>query len=339
MKRNERPVLAVTMGDPSGIGPEVIAKALVDEQVRAASRPVVIGDAATVRAAAEVAGVGGRVESLQALAEARFAPGTLEVLDLHNVELAELPRGRVNAMAGAAAYACIERAVQLALAGAVDAIVTAPLNKEALNLAGYAYAGHTEALAELCGVRDVVMMLVGPSLRVSHVTGHASLRQACERVRRERIVAVARLTAEAVQLLGSDRPRLAVAGLNPHAGEGGLFGCEEIEQIVPAVEELRREGYDVQGPLPPDTVFLRASRREFDAVIAMYHDQGHIPLKLLAFDEGVNVTLGLPIIRTSVDHGTAFDIAWTGVARPTSMIAALLLAAQMAGARRVMREA
>lgn len=329
MSERERPVLAVTMGDASGIGPEVIAKALVDERVRARARPVVIGDGATMEAATESAGVDARVRWLAALTEARFRAGTIEVLDLQNIDLVALPRGRVNAAAGAAAFAYLQKAVELALAGEVQAIVTAPLSKEALNLAGHRYAGHTEALADLCGARQVAMMLVGGDLRVSHVTTHLALREVPARVQRERIVAVARLTEEAMRRLGVERPRLAVAGLNPHAGEGGLFGCEESDEICPAVDDLRREGLDVHGPLPPDTVFLRALRREFDAVIAMYHDQGHIPVKLLAFDEGVNVTLGLPIIRTSVDHGTAFDIAWTGVARPQSMINALLLAAQM----------
>ncbi len=330
MGETERPILAVTMGDASGIGPEVVAKALVDERVKVRARPVVVGDAATMAAATEAACVDARVRALSDLSQARFEEGTLEVLDLHNIDLTSLPRGRVNAMAGAAAFAYIQKAVELARAGAVRAIVTAPLNKEALNLAGHAYAGHTEALADLLGVRGVTMMLVGGNLRVSHVSTHVSLREACDRAKRQRIVDVAHLTEEAVQRMGIEHPSLAVAGLNPHAGESGLFGCEEIDEIAPAVEQLRREGLEVWGPLPPDTVFWRAQRREFDAVVAMYHDQGHIPVKMVAFDEGVNVTLGLPVIRTSVDHGTAFDIAWTGAARPSSMIAAIELAAQMA---------
>ncbi|MGQ9682889.1 MAG: 4-hydroxythreonine-4-phosphate dehydrogenase PdxA [Anaerolineae bacterium] len=331
MTVERRPLLAVTMGDPAGVGPEVVVKALANARVRRAARALVIGDAATLRAACEVTGVGLRVDVVESPATARFARGALTALDLHNVDVANLQRGRVSAEAGAAAYAYIEHAVQLALGGQAAAVVTAPLNKEALNLAGHFFAGHTELLASLCGVRGTVMMLVGGALRVTHVSTHVALREACERVRRERIVEVARLTADAIRRLGFPRPRLAVAGLNPHAGEGGLFGREEQEEIAPAVAALQQEGLDVVGPLPPDTVFWRCARREFDAVIAMYHDQGHIPLKLLAFDEGVNVTLGLPIIRTSVDHGTAFDIAWTGVARPDSMVQALLLAARMAG--------
>ncbi len=334
MSEDGRPILAVTMGDAAGIGPEVIVKALADSRVHRSSRPLVIGDAGTIEAAVELTGVDARVLAVHSPAEARFAPGTIEVLDLANIDLPHLTMGRVSTMAGQAAFEYIRKAVELSLAGEAAGIVTAPLNKEALNLAGHPYAGHTEVLADLCGVRGVVMMLVAGALRVSHVSTHVALRVACDRAQRERIVTVGKLTAEATQRLTGERPRLAVAGLNPHAGEGGLFGREEIEQIAPAVADLQAAGIDACGPLPPDTVFLRAARREFDAVVAMYHDQGHIAVKLLGFDEGVNVTLGLPIVRTSVDHGTAFDIAWTGVARPDSMVAALLLGAQMAGSAR-----
>ncbi|MDI7277975.1 MAG: 4-hydroxythreonine-4-phosphate dehydrogenase PdxA [Anaerolineae bacterium] len=331
MSKSDRPILAVTMGDASGVGPEVVARAAADPRVSEQARLIVVGDAATMEAATELAGVPLRVRAVDSPDGASFAPGTLEVLDLKNIDLPALPRGRVNVMAGAAAFAYLRRAAELALSGAVQGIVTAPLNKEALNLAGFAYAGHTEALADLTGAREVAMLLVADGLRVSHVSTHVALCEAIGRVQRRRIVTVARLTDEAVRRMGVERPRLAVAGLNPHAGEAGLFGTEEAREIAPAVEELRGAGYLVSGPLPPDTVFLRALRGEFDAVIAMYHDQGHIPAKLVGFEQGVNVTLGLPILRTSVDHGTAFDIAWTGVARPTSMIAAILLAARMAG--------
>ncbi len=333
MESSDRPILAVTMGDPSGVGPEIVAKAADDPRVVEQARLLVVGDAATLEAATEVTGVPLRVRALESPDEAAYAPGTLEVLDLKNVDLPSLPRGRVNPMAGAAAFACLRKATELALAGAVQGVVTAPLNKEALNQAGYRYPGHTEALADLTGAREVAMLLVAGGLRVGHVSTHVPLCDAIRRVQRRRIVTVARLTEEAVRRMGVDRPRLAVAGLNPHTGEGGLFGTEEAAEIAPAVEELAAEGYLVAGPLPPDSVFLRALRGEFDAVIAMYHDQGHIPTKLIGFDEGVNVTLGLPILRTSVDHGTAFDIAWTGVARPGSMVAAILLAARMAGGR------
>jgi 4-hydroxythreonine-4-phosphate dehydrogenase len=233
------------------------------------------------------------------------------------------------------------RAVELALAGVVGGVVTAPLNKEALHLAGHRYPGHTELLAHLCGVPDdeVTMLLAAPRLKVAHVSMHTSLRQAIELVRPARIARVVHLAERALVQMGVARPRIAVAGLNPHAGESRLFGDEDADHIAPTVAALRAEGLDVVGPLPPDTVFYRAYRGEFDVVVAMYHDQGHIPMKLVAFDEGVNVTLGLPIIRTSVDHGTAFDIAVTGKARADSMLAALRLgAAMVAGAARLRRE-
>jgi 4-hydroxythreonine-4-phosphate dehydrogenase len=260
-------------------------------------------------------------------------------LDLGNVDLGRLVRGRVDPMAGKAAYEYVARAVDLALAGEIDAVVTAPLNKEALNAAGYHFAGHTEILAHLCQVRDVAMMLVSGGLRVSHVSTHVSLREACDRVKKERVLRVILLTDEALRRMGIASPRIAVAGLNPHASDGGLFGTEEAEEIAPAVQEAQARGLQVEGPLPPDTVFYRAvkgheiGRSPFDAVVAMYHDQGHIPIKLLGLFDGVNVTLGLPIIRTSVDHGTAFGKAGKGTASPVSMIAALKLAVQMARGR------
>jgi 4-hydroxythreonine-4-phosphate dehydrogenase len=254
---------------------------------------------------------------------------TLDVLDLRNADPARIARGRVSAEAGRAAYQYIEAAVGLARAGTAAAVVTAPINKEALGAAGLTHAGHTEILADLCGVKGVAMMLVAGRLRVSHVSTHVSLRGAIERVTIPRILEVVRLTRDALRRLGVGGPRIAVAGLNPHAGEGGLFGSEERETIAPAVAAARAEDIDARGPFPPDSVFFRASQGEFDAVIAMYHDQGHIPVKVLGFYEGVNVTLGLPIIRTSVDHGTAFDIAGTGRADEQSMVAAIRLAAQM----------
>jgi len=224
----------------------------------------------------------------------------------------------------------VVKAIDLALAGDIAAIVTSALHKEALNLAGHAFAGHTELLAHRCGVKSVAMLLVAGSFRVSHVSTHVSLQEAIRRVRKERILEVTRLTSQAMQRMGIASPRLAICGLNPHSGEGGLFGDEEEVHIRPAVDAARVEGMDVAGPMPPDTVFFRMKGGEYDAVVAMYHDQGHIPVKVLAFEEGVNVTLGLPIVRTSVDHGTAFDKAGKGTASPTSMIAALKLAARMA---------
>jgi 4-hydroxythreonine-4-phosphate dehydrogenase len=232
-------------------------------------------------------------------------------------------------MGGQAAYECVVKAVEYALSGEIQAIVTSALHKEALNLAGHDFPGHTELLAHLCKVKSVSMLLVAGNFRVSHVSTHVALREAIGRVKKERILEVARLTAEALCRMEVNEPRLAVAGLNPHAGEGGLFGSEERTEIHPAVEAAQAEGMDVVGPIPPDSVFFRMKEGQYDAVVAMYHDQGHIPVKVLAFDKGVNVTLGLPIIRTSVDHGTVFGKAGKGTARPTSMVEALKLAAKM----------
>lgn len=331
---DERPILGVTMGDPSGSGAEILAKALALPEVRAMCRPVVVGDGETMRRAVHTVGSDMPVRSIERVSDASHDPGVIEVLDLHNVDQGKLEYGKVQAASGQAAYEYIELAVRLAQQGETGAVVTSGINKESLNLAGHHFAGHTEILAHLCGVRSVCMLLVAGNFRVSHVSTHVSLRQAIERARKPRIMDVVRLTDEAVRRLGVAQPRLAVAGLNPHSGEGGLFGDEEITEIAPAVEAARVEGFSVVGPVPPDTVFFRMTDGQYDAVVAMYHDQGHIPTKVLAFDTGVNVTLGLPIIRTSVDHGTVFGKAGKGTARPDSMIAALRLGAQMASARR-----
>ena len=322
------PLLAITMGDPAGIGPEVIVKALEHDEVWRACRPLVIGDAQWMSQAAQIVGSARAVQRIVNIAEAGTREA-IEVLDLANVP-ASFVRGRVSAEGGRAAYAYIEQAVRLALSRQVEAMVTAPLNKEALHAAGKQYAGHTEILADLCGVKGTVMLLTCERLRVSHVSTHVSLRDALTRLTTERVMRVIQLTHDALVRMEIAAPRLAVAGLNPHAGEGGLFGDEEEKIIAPAVRAAQHAGLNVAGPLPPDTIFWRATQGEFDAVIAMYHDQGHIPMKLLGFFDGVNVTLGLPIIRTSVDHGTAFDIAGTGRADERSMVAALLLAAKMA---------
>ena len=331
--RNETPILGVTMGDPSGSGTEILIKALTMPEVRAICRPIVIGDAATVRQAAKIVGRDVPVRSLQMISDASHDDNIIEVLDLHNVDLAALQYGKVQPMSGEAAYQYIVKAVELAKAGETAAVVTSGLNKESLNLAGHHFAGHTEILAHLCDVKSVCMMLVSGNFRVSHVSTHVSLKQAIERAKKPRIMDVIRLTDDAVRRLGVAQPRLAVAGLNPHSGEGGLFGDEEILEITPAIEAARAEGFNVSGPVPPDTVFFRMTEGQYDAVVAMYHDQGHIPTKVLSFDTGVNVTLGLPIIRTSVDHGTVFGKAGKGTARPVSMVAALTLAAQMASRR------
>lgn len=338
------PVLGVTMGDPAGVGPEIVARAAGEAGVRRTCRPLVIGSADTMREALALVGSPLALHAVRDVGDCRWADGALEVLDLGNVDMATLPRGEVSAAAGRAAYAYIERAVALARDRAIDAIVTAPINKEALAAAGVPHTGHTEILARLSGTEDFAMLLMGRELRVIHVTTHVSLRRVPDLVTRERVLRTIRLAQRAMADLGQPRARIAVAGLNPHAGEDGLFGDEEGTAIVPAIEAARGEGLTVVGPLPADTLFSRARGGEFDIVVAMYHDQGHIPVKTLGFtyDErtrrwtglsGVNVTVGLPFLRVSVDHGTAFDRAWKGAASPESMVEALEVATTMLRSR------
>jgi 4-phospho-D-threonate 3-dehydrogenase / 4-phospho-D-erythronate 3-dehydrogenase len=325
------PLVAVTMGDPAGIGPEIIARAFADPGFREENRALVVGDARILERAARLLDLPLRANAISEPEDARFEPGTVDVLS--ETDLPEdLPFGELDARAGDAAFRYVEKATSLASAGRVAAIATAPLNKEAMHLAGHKYPGHTEILADLTGTRDYAMMLVTDELKVIHVSTHVSLREAIERARPERELAVIRLAHESLVKLGFDEPRIAVAGLNPHAGENGLFGTEDAEQIAPAVAAANAEGMDATGPWPPDTVLMRARRGEFDVVVVQYHDQGHIPVKLMGFDTGVNVTVGLPFFRTSVDHGTAFDIAGTGKAEPASLRAALDLARKLAGA-------
>ncbi|MBC7235740.1 MAG: 4-hydroxythreonine-4-phosphate dehydrogenase PdxA [Chloroflexi bacterium] len=331
-----KPLLAVTMGDPSGAGPEIATMAWADANLRAIARLLVVGDADCMAHAFQITGVPGRVRAIRRVGDARFDDEHLDVLDLDNVDLDRLEFGRVQAMAGQAAYEAVIKAIDLAMAGEVDAIVTLGINKEALHLAGHPYDGHTEILAERTGAKGVTMMLVAGDFRVTHVSTHCSLREAIERVKKERVLQVIRLTHQALQQMGIEQPRIAVAGLNPHAGEGGIFGEEETREIAPAIAQARAEGLNVYpSPMAPDTVFYRmAAKKEFDAVVAMYHDQGHIPTKVLAFAEGVNVTQGLPIIRTSVDHGTVFGKAGKGTADPTSLKRAIEVAVSLARGKR-----
>jgi 4-hydroxythreonine-4-phosphate dehydrogenase len=319
------------MGDGAGVGPEVIVKALTDKAIYDQCRPLIIGDSGIITRAAAIAKTPVTVRGINKIEESHFMYGTLDVLDLKNLP-SDLPFGKVDGRAGKAAYEYIEKAVRLAMQKEIAAVVTAPLNKEALKLGGYSYPGHTEILATLSNTKNYSMMLVSDALRVIHVSTHVSIRKACDLVKKDRVLRIIKLADETLRKLGISSPRIAVAGLNPHAGEAGLFGTEEIEEIIPALEEARKAGLQVQGPVPPDTVFYRASvKREFDIVVVMYHDQGHIPLKLQGFEAGVNVTVGLPFIRTSVDHGTAFDIAGKGTADSRSMTEAIQLAATMSG--------
>ncbi|MEM2905148.1 MAG: 4-hydroxythreonine-4-phosphate dehydrogenase PdxA [Candidatus Bathyarchaeia archaeon] len=343
MSLPRRPVIAVTMGDPAGIGPEITVKALSLPELYDICKPLVVGDVSALLEGLAVAKLSLALRPVKSPSEGLFAHGTIDVLDLANVNVAELKMGQPQAMAGRASVEYIETAVRLAQRGEVDAIVTGPISKEAVNMAGYEYPGHTEMLADFTGTRDFAMMLVAGNLRVIHVTTHVAYRQVPGLITRERVLKTIRLAYDTLRDLGFEKPRVAVAGLNPHRGEGGLFGREEIEQITPAVEEAQKMGIDVTGPLPPDTVFVRARGGAFDIVVAMYHDQGHIPIKMagLQWDQtvgrwtavgGVNVSVGLPIIRTSVDHGTAYGKAGRreGTANPQSLVEAVKLAVQLA---------
>jgi len=328
-----RPRLGLTIGDPAGIGPEIVAKAAAQEGVRAACRPMAIGEVGVLRRAVRLCRLELSVRTIASPDEATGDPSVLEVLDLKNIDAASCPPGVLSPLCGRAAVEYVYKAIDLCMAGDLHGIITGPINKEAMAQAGFRYDGHTELLAERTNTKDYAMMLVVGRMRVAHVSAHTALRNACDRVKKGRILTVIRLANRALHDLGSRKKRIAVAGLNPHTGDGGLFGREELEEIAPAVEAAKREGIDASGPYPADTLFYRLRQGEFDAVVAMYHDQGHIPLKLVGFHRGVNVTLGLPIIRTSVDHGTAFDIAGTGTATPRSMVEAILLAATLAQGR------
>lgn len=341
----ERPILGITTGDPASIGPEIVAKALADVSVYAQARPFVLGDTNVMADTLRITGLPLRLNVIADLAKARFAHGTLDVWDFANVDMAAHQYGKVSAMCGKASVEYIEKAIAMAVAGEIDAVVTGPIHKESINQAGCPHPGHTEIFGSLTGTKDYAMMLVGGDLRVVHVSTHVSLRTAIERTKKPRIVTVIRLANRALKALGIAQPRIAVAGLNPHAGEHGLFGDEEIKEIIPAIEEARGEGIVVDGPIAPDTVFGRTRGGLYDIVVCMYHDQGHIPLKTLGFTfdkatqkwtsvSGVNVTLGLPIIRTSVDHGTAFGKAGKGTAAHDSMLDAIDVAVKLALGRR-----
>ena len=329
------PLIAVTTGDPAGIGPEVVLKALASDEVRATCRPVVFGHDAALREAAARLALWSDWEAIGSLDALAGTAAPVVLYDLGGAPLGQLFAARPTAEGGAACLRYVEAALEAAQQGRVDAIATAPIHKRAIALAGSPFAGHTDLLAHRCGARDPVMMLAGGPLRVALVTHHIRLADVPDAISTEAVVTCGRITDDALRRdFGIAEPRLAVCGLNPHASDGSRFGDEELRLIEPAVVELRAAGIRVRGPVAPDTCFLRAARGEFDAVVAMYHDQGLIPLKLLAFDTAVNLTLGLPVIRTSADHGTAYDIAGKGLASPNSMIAAIRMAADIVRARR-----
>ena len=342
MENTFRSLLAVTIGDPGGIGPEICVKTLNMPEIYDLCRPLLIGDLGVVKNAVAFSGLPLEVRAAASPQDGLYKLGTVDVLDLANLPLDQLKHKQVTAQQGKAAFEYIDRAIRLALDKEVDGTVTGPINKAALNAAGFHYAGHTEIYAEKTGSRDYAMMLADGDFRVVHVSTHVSLREACDRVKRERVLKVIQLANDAVLRLAGKTPNIAVAGLNPHAGEDCIFGREDEDEILPAVQDAKKLGINADGPIPPDTVFSKAKGGQYDAVVVMYHDQGHIPMKVLGFSldaksgewghmAGVNVTLGLPIIRTSVDHGTAFGKAGEGRANPQSLVEAVKMAAQLAG--------
>jgi 4-hydroxythreonine-4-phosphate dehydrogenase len=339
------PIIGISMGDPAGIGPEIIARALARDEVRQLCRPLVIGDAAVIRNATRFVNVSLDVHPIDNVASAAFAPSAIDVFDLKTIDLAKLELGKVSAAAGHAAFEAVRVMISLAMSGQIDATVTAPIHKEALVAAGHHFPGHTEIFAHFTGTSDFTMMLAAGDFRVCHVSTHVSLRQACDAVTKQRVLKVIELADDACKKLGIAKPKIGVAGLNPHASDGGLFGSEERDHIIPAIEAARTTGMRVEGPQPPDTFFAKAVAGAYDICVAMYHDQGHIPVKCKGFRynpqtnawtdvRGINVSLGLPIIRTSVDHGTAFDQAGKGTASEASLIDAITYAAKLAGAQK-----
>ncbi len=328
------------MGDPASIGPEVTVKAIADEAVTSSCRPVVIGDADVIRSTIEHCGVDLRVNAIGDVADAEFAGGVINVIDLANVDRNTLRPGEISAMSGAASFEYVVKNIELAMNGQIDGTVTGPINKESVNLAGHHFSGHTEIYAHYTGSEKYAMLLVEEDLRVVHVSTHVSLRQACDLVKKERILETIELMRDACLKLGIENPRIGVAGLNPHSSDGGLFGDEEENEILPAIEAARELGIDVSGPVPSDTLFPKAIGGVFDGCVVMYHDQGHIPFKVVGFNwdkesqkmssvRGVNITLGLPIIRTSVDHGTAMEIAGQNIASSDAMILAIAYAVRL----------
>ena len=330
MPENEKPAIAITMGDPCGIGPEVVVKALADPQVYASCRPVVVGNTFAMQQAVKLTGLPLRINDTDDPTSAGENSGVVDVVDIHNLNPEDITVGQISVPCGKAAMEWVSKAGELALAGIVDGLATAPLNKEAASLAGYQSIGHMELLQELSGAKTVATMLLAKNLRVVHLTTHRSLRVACDYVKQDRIVEFLQLTHDSFVKWGFTEPRIAAAALNPHGSDGGLLGNEEAEEIAPAVNTARLRGINVVGPVPADIVFHQAIQGRYDTVLCMYHDQGHIPVKVYGFEESITANLGLPFVRTSVDHGTAFDIAGKGVADHISMLESIRLAVGLA---------
>ena len=337
----KKPIIAITMGDPAGIGAEIAVKALKNKSLYKSAIPLIIGNLEVIKDAINFIPSNLKLNEVKKPEEAKGEYGTIDVLNLNNIALSDFKYGKVNAKAGKASIEYIITGIDLAIEDRIQAVVTGPIHKEAINQAGYKYAGHTELFAERTKTKDYAMMLADKEMRVIHVSTHVSLKEAIERVKKDRIYTVIKLAYNAMLNLGIDEPKIAVAGLNPHAGEQGLFGTEEMEEISPAIEQALKENINVEGPIPPDTVFSKVRGGQYDIAVVMYHDQGHIPMKVTGFQfdqktnkwtsvSGVNATIGLPIIRTSVDHGTAFGKAGEGKANEESMIEAFKMATQLA---------
>jgi 4-hydroxythreonine-4-phosphate dehydrogenase len=343
---NSKPIIAITMGDPASIGPEIAVKALLEEKIHTICKPLLVGDAKIFDQIIALLKLNATVNAIDKVADAKFQQGVIDVLDLNNVDIDKLVFGEISAMCGEASFQSVKKVIELALAKKVDATVTGPINKKSINEAGHHFAGHTEIYAHFTNTKKYAMLLVEENMKVIHVSTHVSLRQACDLVKKDRILEVIDLLQNGMKQLGETNLKIGVAGLNPHAGDSGLFGTEDDMEILPAVEEAKRLGYDVEGPVPPDTLFAKASTGAYGGVVAMYHDQGHIPFKLAGFKwnaakkmmdsvKGVNITMGLPIIRTSVDHGTAFEIAGKGIASADAMILAIESAVQLSKSRKI----
>ena len=334
-----KPIIAITMGDPAGIGAEIIVRALHNEEIYRKSKPIVVGSKSVIEDAIKFIPSNLKVNIIKNMEEMRGEFGTIDLLDLDNIRLDEFDYGKVSAKAGKASLEYINRGIDLAMNGQVDAVVTGPIHKESIKEAGSSHAGHTEIFATRTKAKDYAMMLTDKHLKVIHVSTHVSLREACDLVKKDRVLTVIQLANQALKNLGVKDPKIAVSGLNPHAGEGGLFGREEIEEIIPAIKQAQKVGINVEGPIPPDTIFSKVIGGQYDIAVVMYHDQGHIPMKVTGFKynrktnkwssmSDVNVTVGLPIIRTSVDHGVVFGKAGEGRANEESMIEAIQMAIQ-----------
>lgn len=335
--KKKKPIIGITMGDPAGIGAEIIVKALDKKIIYQKSKPVVIGNQCVIEDALQYSHSNLRINSVEDVSMIKGKYGIIDLINLDNIRLNEFKYGEVNAKAGRASLEYINKSIDLAMSKKIDAVVTGPIHKESIQKAGSSNPGHTEIFAAKTGVKDYAMMLADKHFRVIHVSTHVSLRKACDLVNKERVLTVIRLANKALRELGIKEPKIGVAGLNPHAGEGGLFGREEIDEIIPAINEAIGEGIDVEGPIPPDTIFSKVLGQQYDIAVVMYHDQGHIPIKIMGFKynkktnkwstmSGVNITVGLPIIRTSVDHGVAFGKAGQGRANEESMVEAIKMA-------------